>query len=178
MNLESHWLRGAAVLAIIFILQDAVLNGLRIDGIRPDLLLGLGLVAALVAGPELGAVSAFIAATVGDLLVNTPFGLSSLVACIVAFLVGSIQQALSPTQRWSIPVLTGAGSAVGVVTWAALATVLGLPGLLHPHLALIAGVVAVVNVAVSLPMARALRWAFVAATRPTATSPAPRGLAG
>lgn len=163
MNPESPLLRGALVVAAVLVVHEAVLRGLRIGGVRPDLLLGLGIVAALVAGPERGAMVAFCAALLGDLFVDTPFGLSALVACVVAFLAGSIQAALRPGARWSIPVLTALASVTGVAVWAALGTVLGLPGLLRPRLFLVALVVATVNAAIALPLARVLRWAFAGA---------------
>jgi rod shape-determining protein MreD len=176
MNPESAWLRGGVVVSLVFVIHEAVLRNLRIDGIRPDLLLGLGLVAAVVGGPEGGAVIAFVAALLGDLFVNTPFGLSALVACIVAYLVGSVQGALGPNQRWSIPVLVGVGSAVGEAVWALLGTVLGLPGLLHPHLLVIVIVVSCVNVVAALPLSVMTRWVFAGVTE-AASTPAARGFA-
>lgn len=160
MNPDSPWFRGTVVVAFVVVLHEAVLRSLRVDGIRPDLLLGLGIVAAIVAGAERGAVLAFSAALIGDLFVDTPFGLSALVACVVAFLAGSIQSMLRPGARWSIPVLTALASVTAEAVWAALGTVLGLPGLVRPHLVLVALVVASVNAALALPLARALRWAF------------------
>jgi rod shape-determining protein MreD len=167
---EARWLRGLLALAAVFFLQEALFRNLRLDGIRPDLLLGVGIVAALVAGPERGAVVAFAAGLAGDLFVNTPFGLSALVDCVVAFMAGSIQTALPPRQRWSIPALTAVGSAFAVVVWATLGTVLGLPGLLHPRLALIGGVVAVVNAVASLPLAFLVRRALVGPVDATVSS--------
>jgi rod shape-determining protein MreD len=157
---DGAWLRGGLVLVLVFVVHEAVLRGLRIDGVRPDLLLGLGIVAALVVGPEQGAVLAFAAGLLGDLFVNTPFGLSALVACVVAFLAGSVQAALGPHQKWSVPVLPALASVAGELLWAAVGTVLGLPGLLNPHLVAVALVVAAVNTAVSLPLAALIRWTF------------------
>jgi rod shape-determining protein MreD len=176
VNPESPWLRGAVVVSIVFVLYEAVLRGLRIDAIRPDLMLGLGIVAALVGGAESGAVVAFVGCLLGDLFVNTPFGLSALVACVVAYIAGTISAALGPNQRWSIPVLVGLGSATGEVMWASLATVLGLPGLLRPHLLVITLVVAAVNVAAALPFTVLARWVF-AGEIDVPSGVAPRGFA-
>jgi len=160
MNPQSPWLRGAVIVAVVFVCQEAVFRGLRIDGIRTDLLLGLGVVTAIVAGAERGAAVAFIAALLGDLFVNTPFGLSALVACVVAFLAGSVQAGIGAGHRWSVPTLTALASALGVVLWALLGTVLGLPGLLGPRLLVVAVVVASVNALVSVPLAVLMRWVF------------------
>ena len=69
-----------------------------------------GIVAAVVGGPELGALVAFVLALLGDLFVNTPFGLSALVACLVAFVAGSIRFSLGTHTRWAVPLLTVVGS--------------------------------------------------------------------
>ena len=165
MNPEPHWIRAALVVAVLFCIHEALLRGLRIDGVRPDILLGAGIVAAIVGGPELGALVAFALALLGDLFVNTPFGLSALVACLVAFVAGSIRFSLGTHTRWAVPILTVVGSITGVVLWALIGTVLGLPSLLHPHLIVIAGVIAAVNLAISPATAFSMRWVFAPGER-------------
>lgn len=163
MSPESPWWRGALVIAVVLVVHQALLGGLRIDGVRPDLLLGAGVVVAVIGGPEVGAVVAFAAALAGDLFVDTPFGLSALVACAVAFAAGSIQRSLRANPRWAVPVITAGASAAGVALWAALGTVLGLPGLLHPRLVVVAAVVATVNAVVSVPLTPVARWVVAGA---------------
>jgi len=165
VNPEAHWLRAALVIGVLFCIHEALLRGLRIDGVRPDVLLGAGIVAAVVGGPELGALVAFVLALLGDLFVNTPFGLSALVACLVAFVAGSIRFSLGTHTRWAVPILTVVGSITGVVLWALIGTVLGLPSLLHPHLIVVAAVVAAVNLAISPANAVAMRWVFAPGER-------------
>ena len=172
MNPDSPWLRGGIVVGVVFVLHEALLRGLRIDGIRPDMLLGLGIVAGLVAGPESGAVLAFVACLLGDLFVNTPFGLSALVGCLVAYGAGAVQAALGPNQRWSFPILVALASATGVVVWASLGTVLGLPGLLRPHLVVIVVVVSSVNVVVAFPFTLLTRWVFAGGADAATGAPA------
>lgn len=163
MSIHSPWLRGTLGVAMILVIHEALLRGLRIDGVRPDLLVGIGIVAAVVAGPERGAVLAFAAGLAGDLFVDTPFGLSALVACVVAFVAGTVAAALGPNPRWALVAITAVASAVAEVLWALVGTVLGLPGLLHPRLVVIAVVVAAVNAAVSLPAGVLMRWVFAGA---------------
>lgn len=160
MSRDTPWLRGAVMIAVVFVVQEAVLRGLRIDGVRPDLMLGLAIVAAIAAGPEVGAVAGFTGGLLIDLFVNTPFGLTALVASVVAFAVGSVQQTLGPGPRWSTPVFVAVASAVAEVTWAALGTVLGLPGLLHPHLLIVVAVVATINAVIALPLGAVVRWVY------------------
>ncbi len=160
MTAEAHWGRGAVAVALLFFVHEAVLRGLRIDGVRPDILLGAGLVAAIIGGPELGAVMAFVLEVLADLFVNTPLGLSALAACTVAFLAGSVRLTLGAHTRYAVPVLTFLGSIAAIVLWALVGTVLGLPALLHPHLVTVALVVAIVNLVVCAPLAVLMRWVF------------------
>jgi len=157
---SGHWLRALVAVGLVFWVHEALLRGLRIDGVRPDILLGAGIVAAVVGGPELGCMVAFVLGVLGDLFVDTPFGLSALVGCSVAFLAGSIRATLGTHTRWAVPILTFLGSMLGEVLWALVGTVLGLPGLLHPHLATIALVVATFNLVVAAPLAVLMRWVF------------------
>jgi rod shape-determining protein MreD len=149
--------------AFLFFVHEALLRGVRIDGVRPDILLGAGIVAAVVGGPELGAVMAFALEVLADLFVNTPFGLSALAACTVAFLAGSVRSTLGANARYAVPFLTVLGSMAAVVLWALGGTVLGLPALLHPRLVTIAVVVAAVNLVVCAPLALLMRWVFAPA---------------
>ena len=160
MTAQAHWARAVFAVALLFFFHEAVLRSLRIDGVRPDILLGAGIVAAVVAGPELGAVMAFVLAVLGDLFVNTPFGLSALAACTVAFLAGSVRSSLGTHTRLAVPALTFLGSMGAVVLWALVGTVLGLPALLHPHLVTVAVVTASVNLVVCAPLALLMHWVF------------------
>jgi len=167
---HPHWARGAFAVALLFFVHEALLRGLRIDGVRPDILLGAGIVAAVVAGPELGSVMAFVLEVLADLFVNTPFGLSALAACTVAFLAGTVRSSLGTHTRLAVPTLTFLGSMAAVLLWALVGTVLGLPALLHPHLVTVSLVIATVNLAVCAPLALLMRWVFVpAAERAYAT---------
>jgi len=157
---DSPWIRGGVVVVLILLVQEGLLHGMRIDGIRPELLLGAGIVAGVVGTPEGGAVLAFVAGVAADLFVATPFGLTALVASIVAYGCGTVQQAMGVSNRWSVPLLTGAGTLIAVAAWAALGTVLGLPGLLVPRLAVVAAIVAAGNVVVAVPLAPVMRWVF------------------
>ncbi len=160
--MTPRWARAAFAVGLLFFVHEALLRGLRIDGVRPDILLGAGIVAGVVGGPEPGAVIAFALEVLGDLFVNTPLGLSALVACTVAFLAGSVRATLGTNARYAVPALTFLGSMAAVVLWALIGTVLGLPALLHPHLVTIAVVIASVNLVACAPVALLMRWVFAA----------------
>jgi rod shape-determining protein MreD len=148
------------VILATFVVHDAVLRGLRIDGIRPDLLLGLTIVAAVVGGPEWGAVVGFLAGLLVDLFLPTPLGLSALVWCVLGYLVGTLQVTILPPSRASLPVTTLVASAAGEVLFALAASMLGQRGMVTPHLLTIGAIVAVVNSLVSIPLSWAVRWSL------------------
>ena len=60
----------------------------RRRGAHPDAFLVLAIVGGLVAGPQRGAVIAFLAGLIAGLFVVTPFGLTSLCFVLVAFTAG------------------------------------------------------------------------------------------
>ncbi|MGI8792899.1 MAG: rod shape-determining protein MreD [Acidimicrobiales bacterium] len=152
-------LRITLVVFAVVVLQLSLAPQLSPVGVHADLLLLLAVVAGIAWGPERGATLGFVAGLVADLFQQTPFGLSALVFCLVAFSVGSVQAGILRAAWW-IPVLTaGAASALGVAAWAIAATVLGQPGLIGPRLAVVAGMVALWNGPLSIPMLRMVGWA-------------------
>lgn len=152
-------LRLALVVLLVLTAQLSLAPRLAPAGVHADLLLLLAVAGGIAWGPERGALVGFAAGFCADLFQQTPFGLSMLVFCLVGFGVGSVQSGILRAAWW-IPVLTAAvASAIGVATWALAATVVGEAGLLGPRLAVIAGVVALLNGPAALPVLRLLSWA-------------------
>ncbi|HWW55136.1 MAG TPA: rod shape-determining protein MreD [Acidimicrobiales bacterium] len=161
--MNERWVRLPLVVLATLIVHDAVLRGLRLDGVRPDFLLGLAVVAGLVGGPERGAVFGFVAGLVADLFLPTPLGLSALIFCLMGYTVGTLQTTFLPQGRASIPLTTLVASAAAEVLFALVGSVVGLRGMLTVHLVTIALIVALVNSLVSPLLARAVRWSLVSA---------------
>ena len=158
MTVASRF-RLALVLVLVLVVQLSLAPRLTPAGVHADLLLLLAVAGGIAWGPERGALLGAAAGLCADLFQQTPFGLSMLVFCLVGFGVGSLQSGILRAAWW-IPVLTAAGaSAVGVALWALAATVVGEAGLLSSRLAVIAGVVAVLNGPAALPVLRLLSWA-------------------
>ncbi len=156
---RSRAVRIAVLVLGVFFVHDALLRGLRLDGIRPDIPLGLVVVAGVVGGPEAGAVFGFLAGVLVDLFLPTPFGMSALVWCLLGYAVGNLQTAILPQSRASLPVTALVASGAGEVLFALVGSVLGQPGMVTPRLALIAGIVGLVNMIACWPLARGARWA-------------------
>jgi len=157
--MSGPWLRVTVLVFGALVVHEAILRGLRIDGIRPDFMLCVAVVAGLVAGPVRGAVIAFLCGIAADLFLPTPFGLSALVWCLLAYTIGSMQDSVLPHNRASLPIIALVASAVGVVLFAFAGAVLGQPGMVTPHLLVIVAVIALVNSLFSVPIAWAVRWA-------------------
>src|SRR3989440_1827708 len=153
-------------LVFFFLLHASVLGKVHIDRVRPDAMLLVTVLAGLVAGPERGAIAGFLAGLLADLTLQTPFGLSALVLCLVGFGVGQLQTGILRSSWW-IPSLTAlAASALGVVGFALLGALVGQTQLLEPglsHLATIAGIVAAMNAVLAVPGTPVVRWAYRAA---------------
>jgi rod shape-determining protein MreD len=151
------------VVALVVLLHVSLLADIHVRHVRPDALLLLAVLGGLVGGSERGAIIGFIAGVCADLMLQTPFGLSALVLTLLGFGVGSLQSTILRSSWW-IPVVTAVvGSAVGVVLFALAGAIVGQSQLLHPgtaHLAVVAGLVALMNGILATPAHATLRWAF------------------
>ena len=102
-------LRVALVIFVVLMVQQTVMVALRIRGAHPDLLWLLPITAALLDGPETGAIVGFWAGLSFDLVLPTPFGLSALVGCLLGYSVGALTTAADPRAAWLKPVAAARG---------------------------------------------------------------------
>jgi rod shape-determining protein MreD len=152
-------LRWFVVLFITLLLQTTLVARLPLFHERGDIVLLVVIAAAILGGPELGAIIGFVFGLSFDLVLQTPFGLSALAYCLTGYAVGVLQSSVLRTSWW-IPVLTAiAGSAIGVLCFALLGDLLGQDGLVSGRLPAIIGAVAIVNAVLILPAVRVVRWA-------------------
>jgi rod shape-determining protein MreD len=114
------------VMFIVLTLQLSLMPGLRVAGASGDLMLLFALTAAMVGGPDRGALAGFCIGLAFDLFLTTPFGLSALTYCLGAYVVGRIQVGMLRHSAL-LPVFTVAlGTAGTVMLYAVLARVFGL----------------------------------------------------
>jgi rod shape-determining protein MreD len=147
------------VIVVTAVLQVGVLDGLEVHGAHPDGFLLVAIAAGLVAGPQRGAVIAFVVGLVADLFVLTPFGLSALVDVLVAFGVGSAAALPAGRAPYSFRmVMAFAGGITGTLLFAVISALLGQPKLSSHELVVVA-VVAIANVVLVVPAAAAMSWA-------------------
>lgn len=152
--------RVAFLIFMALVLQTTLLSEITVFGVRGDVILLLGIAAAIVGGPEVGATVGFVGGLAFDALVQTPFGLTALVCSLTGYVVGLFQGSVLRAVWW-IPVGSAcAASALAVVGYALIGEVLGQAGFLGGDLIRIAVVVALINGALVLPAIRSLRWAL------------------
>lgn len=157
----------ARLIVVVFgflVLQETVMLDLRIGGVHPDILVLLPIVAGIIGGPSRGATIGFATGLVADLFLPTPYGLSALVGCLLGFGVGLATVALDRTSWWLAPVAALGGSALYVLTYGALGSVLGQPQMLHVALVRIVVVVSVTNAVLAWPAMKATAWGMAQAS--------------
>ena len=150
-------LRVALVIFIVLMVQQTVIVALRIGGVHPDLLWLLPITAALLDGPETGAIVGFWAGLTFDLVLPTPFGLSALVGCVLGYAVGSLTKAADPRATWLKPVAALAGSIAADMLFAVLGGIFGQRQMVQIDFAAVVGVVGVSSALFVIPVNWAMR---------------------
>ncbi len=152
--------RVAFVIFVVLMVQQTLMVPLRIHGVHPDLLWLLPITAALLDGPETGAVVGFWSGLAFDLVLPTPFGLSALVGCLLGFATGSLTAAVDPRAAWLKPVAAVAGSIAADMLFAVLGAILGQQQMVQVDFLALAVVVGVSGLVFVLPVNRLMRWAL------------------
>jgi rod shape-determining protein MreD len=157
-------LRIAFVIFVVLMVQQVLMVPLRFAGVHSDLLWLLPITAALLDGPETGAIVGFWAGLAFDLVLPTPFGLSALVGCLLGFAVGSLTTAVDPRAAWLRPVAAVAGSVAADMLFAVLGAIMGQQQMVQIDFLALGLVVAVSSLVLVLPVNRLMRWALAGET--------------
>jgi rod shape-determining protein MreD len=153
-------LRVAFVIFVVLMVQQTVMVALRIGGAHPDLLWLLPITAALLDGPETGAIVGFWSGLAFDLVLPTPFGLSALVGCLLGYAVGSLTAAVDPRAAWLKPVAALTGSVAADMLFAVLGAILGQQQMVQVDFLALFAVVGLSSLICVLPVNRMMRWAL------------------
>ena len=152
--------RVALVLLLLLELQLHVVDGIRIAGRHPLILLLVPIGAALEGDASRAAVAGFVAGLALDLFLETPLGLSALVFAIVGYGVASFERGVIRADAWLQPAVAGVASGLGVVGLGAAAALFGQPQYFRLSLLATVAVVAVTNTIIATPVVRMVRWAL------------------
>ena len=104
----------AAVRVVAVLLQSTGLAGLRLAGVRPDVLVLAVVAVAMASDATTGAVFGFVAGLVADLLFDLPVGVSALVYTAVGFAVGTLRVYVTGHRPLAHLVLVAAASLASV----------------------------------------------------------------
>jgi rod shape-determining protein MreD len=153
-------LRVALVALLLLLLQTTVVLSIRVGGMHPDLLWLLPITAALLAGPETGAIVGFWSGLAFDLVLPTPFGLSALVGCLLGFSIGVATTAVDRRAFWLLPVAAVVGSVAADMVFAVLGAIFGQQQMVQIDFFSLFLVVAVSSALLVIPVQRIMRWAL------------------
>jgi rod shape-determining protein MreD len=149
--------RFGLVLLPVLVVQTTWLAELRPFGVPGDLLLLLAIAGGLVGGPMRGAVIGFVAGLAMDLVLLTPFGLSSLTYLAVGYAVGSVHAGVLRSAPWIPVVVAFLASALGIGFYVILGQLVG-QHFRVPELPQIMLVTAALNALLVFPAMFVLRW--------------------
>ncbi|HEY1826784.1 MAG TPA: rod shape-determining protein MreD [Acidimicrobiales bacterium] len=152
--------RAAFVVFVWLMLQSAVLDGFRLGGVHPDIVWLLPVTAAILDGPETGAMVGFWAGLAFDLLLPTPFGLGALVGCLLGYSTGMATAAMDRRAVWLRPVAALIGSVGADMLFAVLGAVFGQQQMVKVNFLALFAVVGISSLILVLPANRFMRWAL------------------
>jgi rod shape-determining protein MreD len=170
-------LKLALVLVVAILAQTSFGPDLRVDEVAPDFMLLVAVVAGFIGGADTGALVGFASGAVADLfLQSTPFGLSCLAFCLTGFIVGAVASVFLRPHWWLVPIVSAAGTVVGVVLFVIIGYLVGEAQLAAPGkewLVQVGFVEALYAAVLGLPAATVVGWALTsrAPRRPSAAVP-------
>ncbi len=148
-------LRTALALLTTFVLQVGLLDGLRISGRAPEVLLVLAVAGGLVGGWSRGLKFGLAAGLLYDLVAGTPLGLAAFAYALVAAASGLLAGYTVRTW-WLVPPFV----ALGLSLYVFAGEILGQDHLFGDGYLLTLGVVVLWSVILALPAGWLMRWAW------------------
>jgi rod shape-determining protein MreD len=155
-------IRVALVALLLLLVQSTVILYIRIGGIHPDIVWLLPITAALLAGPETGAIVGFWSGLGFDLVLPTPLGLGALVGCLLGYAMGAATAAVDKRAVWLRPVAAVLGSVAADMLFSVLGAIFGQQQMVQIDFLSLFVVVAVSSALLVLPVNRLMRWALMA----------------
>jgi rod shape-determining protein MreD len=154
-------IRVALVALLLLLVQSTVMLNINVGGIHPDILWLLPITAALLAGPETGAIVGFWSGLAFDLVLPTPLGLGALVGCLLGYAIGAATAAVDKRAVWLKPVAAVLGSVAADMLFSVLGAIFGQQQMVKVDFLSLFVVVAVSSALLVLPVNRLMRWALV-----------------
>jgi len=157
---EYRAVKVVGVLLLLLELQLHVVDGIRIAGRHPLIMLLIPIGAAIEGDATRAAIAGAVAGLVLDLYLETPLGLSAMVFALVGYGVASFEHGVIRADRWLQPAVAGVASGLGVIAIGATAALFGQPQYFRPSLFGSVVVVGLANALFATPTVRLVRWAL------------------
>ncbi len=145
------------VLVVLVTLQTTWMADLHPFGTPGDLLLLLTIASAMASGPIRGATVGFVAGLAMDLVLLTPFGLSSLAYLAVGYAVGTIHDGVLRSAPWIPVAVTLVASVLGIGFYVILGQLVGQQFRI-PNLTEVIAVTSIMNAVLIFPALYVTRW--------------------
>jgi len=170
------WARLATVAVVALIVQVAVLDQVVVLGAHPDLMIVLVGAAGAVGSPSRGAMIGFVLGLVADLVLPTPYGLSSLTFVLIGFTAGLVHTLPGDREGRSVQCVTSiAAAAAGTLLYAVIGALVGQSGFLGRNLADALLVVTAGAIVMAFPAVAAMHWTLKDADRAASGHAIPAG---
>lgn len=148
------------VFVVLLVVQTRVLNGFTFAGLRPAVMLLVPVAAAMDGDSVRAAGAGFASGLVLDLFLETPLGTCALAFTMLGYAVAAVERGVIRADVWLQPAVAGVASAIGVILIAGVAAVFGEPEYARPGVLAAAAFAGLVNLVLSVPVTRLVRWAL------------------
>lgn len=155
-----RFLRLGLVLLVLLVVQNRLLNGFTFAGLRPAVMLLVPIAAAIDGDAVRAAGAGFASGLVLDLFLETPVGTCALAFTLLGYGVAAVERTVIRADVWLQPAVAGIASAIGVILIAGVAAVFGQPEYARPTVLAAAAFAGLVNLLLSIPVTRLVRWAL------------------
>jgi rod shape-determining protein MreD len=115
----------AAIVITAVLLQSTVFSQLRLVGVRPELLILVTIIIALLEGPTEGAVVGFVCGLAQDMFLNQPKGITALTLTLLGYAIGMARQFIVSPSPLVPTIVVAIGTALGVAFYEVVSLLLG-----------------------------------------------------
>jgi rod shape-determining protein MreD len=115
----------AAIVITAVLLQSTVFSQLRLVGVRPELLILVTIVIALLEGPTEGAVVGFVCGLAQDMFLNQPKGITALTLTLLGYAVGMARQFIVSPSPLVPTIVVAIGTALAMGFYEIVSLLLG-----------------------------------------------------
>jgi|TARA_B110000438_G_scaffold93729_1_gene93175 rod shape-determining protein MreD len=153
--------RTIIVVGLIGLMQVSVMPHLTISGFVIDLFLILTVISGILGGADRAVGIGFSCGLLADLVVNSPFGLNTLVLVLVGWGAGALAPQLVETPRFLRSLTVGLTVSSGVALYACVAWLIGYSYDAENRIELVVLITGMAACFVSLFLERLVKWALL-----------------